>query len=253
MFGMRRRALSGARVNWTSGSSSCLESPQILRDAYYLRDTQKCVTVRRMSTLNKTQTTPSRRERQREETRRDLALIAIELASERGLANVRVPEIAAAAGVSTRTFNNYFPSKEAAIAWPAMRRSTRMVNTLLARPADEPLGEALVATMGDLYSSVPDPDQPVSWMGKFRLLAATEPTVRVEYLRISDAGDQLLAGAIAQRTGAGEEDLRPKVLAAMVVGAERAAIRHWMNNTDRSTPLAETVDAAVREALKEVD
>ena len=53
----------------------------------------------------------SRRERQREETRRDLAIMALELASARGLANVRVPDIAAAAGVSTRTFNNYFPEQ----------------------------------------------------------------------------------------------------------------------------------------------
>jgi len=203
--------------------------------------------------LNTTQAKPSRRERQREETRRDLALIALDLASERGLANVRVPEIAAAAGVSTRTFNNYFHSKEAAIAWPAMRRSTRMANTLLARPDGEPLGEALVATMRDLYSKTADPDRPTSWMGRFRVLVASEPTLRAEYLRISDAGEQLLADAIAQRTGAGEGELRPKVLAAMVVGAERAAIRHWMNNTDRSAPLVETVDTAVREALGEAE
>jgi AcrR family transcriptional regulator len=205
-----------------------------------------------MSTLNETRTKPSRRERHREETRRDLALIALDLASERGLANVRVPEIAAAAGVSTRTFNNYFRSKEAAIAWPAMRRFTRIATTLVARPADEPLGDALLAAVRDLYSSPPDFDQPTSWMGKFRVLAATEPAIMAEYLRMSDAGESLLAGAIAQRTGAGENELRPRVLAAMVVGAERAAIRHWMNNTDRSAPLVETVDAAVREALKEV-
>ena len=206
-----------------------------------------------MNDLNTTQAKPSRRERQREETRRDLALIALDLASERGLANVRVPEIAAAAGVSTRTFNNYFHSKEAAIAWPAMRRSTRMANTLLARPDGEPLGEALVATMRDLYSKTADPDRPTSWMGRFRVLVASEPTLRAEYLQISDAGEQLLADAIAQRTGAGEGELRPKVLAAMVVGAERAAIRHWMNNTDRSAPLVETVDTAVREALGEAE
>ena len=205
-----------------------------------------------MSAVASTRAKPSRRERHREETRRDLALIALELASERGLANVRVHEIAASAGVSTRTFNNYFPSKEAAIAWPAMRRFMRMANTLLLRPDDEPLGEALAATVRDLYSSMPDPDQPRSWIGRFRVLVATEPTLRAEYLRMSDAGEQLLAGAIAQRTGAGEDELRPKVLAAMVVGAERAAFRHWMNNTDRSAPLAETVDAAVREALEAV-
>ncbi|HUA07475.1 MAG TPA: TetR family transcriptional regulator [Solirubrobacteraceae bacterium] len=205
-----------------------------------------------MSTTTDTQPKASRRERQKDETRRDLARIALELATERGLADVRVPEIAAAAGVSTRTFNNYFPSKEAAIAWPAMLRFTRMAELLRARPAGEPLGEALVATVGELYESRPRTATATSWMSKFRVLAATEPAVRAEYLRLSDAGEQMLAGAIAERAGVGENELRPKVLAAMVVGAERAAIRHWMNNTDRKAPLVETVEAALREALKEV-
>jgi MftR C-terminal domain len=74
-----------------------------------------------------------------------------------------------------------------------------------------------------------------------------------EYLKVTDAGEQLLAGAIAQRTGVGQNELRPKVLAPIVVGAERAAVRYWINDTDRSTPLAEVVDAAVREVLKAVD
>lgn len=206
-----------------------------------------------MSTAETTQTKPSRRERQREETRRDLAQIALELASERGFANVRVPEIAAAAGVSTRTFNNYFPSKEAAIAWPAVRRWTRMVENLLARPAEEPVGEALVAAIGALYSPAPDPESQDSFIARFRVLVAAEPSVRVEYLRISDAGEDQLAKGIAARIGAGEAELRPRLLAAMAVGAERAAIRYWMRGKDEATPLADVVDAAVREALKEVD
>jgi len=206
-----------------------------------------------MSTANATPAKPSRRQRQREETRRDLAQIALELAGERGLANVRVPEIAAAAGVSTRTFNNYFPSKEAAIAWPTARRWTRMVENLLARPAEEPVGEALVAAIAGLYVSSPDPESQDSFVGKFRALAATEPSLRVEYLRISDAGEDQLAKGVAARIGAGEDELRPRLLAAMAVGAERAAIRHWLRSTDQTTPLADIVDAAVREALEEVD
>jgi AcrR family transcriptional regulator len=206
-----------------------------------------------MSTAAESQTQPSRRERQREETRRDLARAALELAGERGLANVRVPEIAAAAGVSTRTFNNYFPSKEAAIAWPAERRWTRMGENLLARPAEEPLGDALVAAVAGLYASAPDPESQDSFVGRFRALAATEPSLRVEYLRISDAGEDQLAKGIATRIGAAEDELRPRLLAAMAVGAERAAIRHWLPSTGKTTPLADVVHAAVREALKEVD
>ena len=66
-----------------------------------------------------------RRDLQKEQIRLDLALAAFELAKAAGLAKVRVPQIAEAVGVSTRTFNNYFPSKEAAIVWPTTLRGAR--------------------------------------------------------------------------------------------------------------------------------
>jgi AcrR family transcriptional regulator len=60
-----------------------------------------------------------RRELNKERTRLGLAVATFELARVHGLAAVRGPHIAAAVGVSTRTFNNYFASKEQAIAWLA--------------------------------------------------------------------------------------------------------------------------------------
>jgi AcrR family transcriptional regulator len=206
-----------------------------------------------MSTTG-TPSVPSRRERQREETRRDLAQIALDLATEHGVANVRVPQIAAAAGVSTRTFNNYFPSKEAAIAWPAMSRAGRVADNLREQPADETLGDAPIAAVEELYEQPSSAVSPMwEWMQKFCRLAGSEPALRVEYLKIWDAGERALAGAIAERTGAGEDELRPNVLAAMVVGAERAAVRHRLRHADRGESLAVTVRTALREALKGID
>jgi len=193
-----------------------------------------------------------RRDRQREETRRDLALAAFELASERGLANVRVPEIAAAAGVSTRTFNNYFPSKEAAIAWPAARRAARWAEGLLARPAEEPLREALLAVTADVHAP-PGEGLPGDYLRRLGALVAGEPGLRGEYLKASQAGEQALARAIAARTGAGEDELAPKVIAAIVVGADRAAVVHWMRQEGKQGPLRETALVAVRLALAGVE
>src|ERR1700757_752652 len=67
-----------------------------------------------------------RRDLQKEQTRLDLALTAFRMAKAEGLAKVRVPQIAEAVGVSPRTFNNYFPGKEAAIVWPATLRGARL-------------------------------------------------------------------------------------------------------------------------------
>src|SRR6202044_1356584 len=92
-----------------------------------------------------------RRDWQKEQTRFDLAIAAFELARAEGLANVRVPQIAEAVGVSPRTFNNYFPSKEAAIVWPPPPRSSRLARDLAGRPTDEPLAQALTASVAGLY------------------------------------------------------------------------------------------------------
>jgi AcrR family transcriptional regulator len=195
----------------------------------------------------------SRRERQRQETRRDLALAALELAGERGLANVRVPDIAAAAGVSPRTFNNYFPSKEAAITWPATQRAAKLAEKLLARPPQETLREAIVAAVLELYAMRAEHDFLGPWLQGFRRLIVREPALYGEYLKVADAAERALWNAICTRTGASEEELWPRVLAAIAVGAERAAVRHWMTHRHNARPLVETVRAALEQALKEVE
>src|SRR5580698_6176379 len=55
------------------------------------------------------------RERKKVATRKALGMAAMRLAVERGLEHVLVEDIAEAAGVSARTFNNYFASKYEAI------------------------------------------------------------------------------------------------------------------------------------------
>tara|TARA_R100000789_G_scaffold83820_1_gene79432 strand:+ start:228 stop:815 length:588 start_codon:yes stop_codon:yes gene_type:complete len=58
--------------------------------------------------------TLSLRERRRQTTARDIQKATLELALQHGLENVTTEEIAAAAGISTRTFFNYYTNKEAA-------------------------------------------------------------------------------------------------------------------------------------------
>jgi hypothetical protein len=55
------------------------------------------------------------------------------------------------------------------------------------------------------------------------------------------------------RSGTSDDELWPKVLAAMVVSAERAAIRHWIQLDDPNVRFDATVREALEQALAGVD
>jgi AcrR family transcriptional regulator len=188
----------------------------------------------------------SRRDLQKEQTRLDLALAAFELARDHGLAQVRVPQIAAAVGVSTRTFNNYFVSKEAAIVWPASLRAGQLAENLGARPPAESLEDALVASVAGLYGESGPVGLPAGWQDEFRVLVAAEPALHGEYLKAAAAAEGALAQAIARRIGVDDGELEPLVLAAVAVAAERAAVLFWVRQDSPPAPLADVVRDTVR-------
>jgi AcrR family transcriptional regulator len=190
-----------------------------------------------------------RRDWQKEQTRLDLAFAAFELAQAEGLANVRVPQIAEAVGVSTRTFNNYFASKEAAIVWPTTLRGVRLATDLDERPIGEPLADALVQVVAGRYGPAGQEGLPEGWLDGFRALVATEPALHGEYLKAQAAGERALAEVITRRTGAAEGDLEPLLVAGMAVAAERAAVLHWFRQGKPPTPLVAEVRRALRMAL----
>src|SRR3984957_5811074 len=148
-----------------------------------------------------------RRDWQKEKPRLDLAFAAFELAKAEGLAQVRVPQIAETVGVSTRTFNNYFSSKEAAIVWPTTLRGTRLAADLAERPSGEPLADALVEVVTGLYGPAGQEGLPDGWLEGFRALVAAEPALHGEYLKAQAGGERELAQTIAARIGAAETDL----------------------------------------------
>jgi AcrR family transcriptional regulator len=182
------------------------------------------------------------RERKKLATRAALSRAALQLALEQGLHNVRVDAIAAAAGVSPRTYNNYFSSREEAICAIGVDRAERIGQALRARPADEALHDAIVhAIVGEVAG--PEPEK------KFIRMIVSDPALRGEFLKTNAALERPLAEAIAERIGADSEcDMFPMVLAAAVSGANRAAMSHWLR-TDDGAPL-ETV---LREALSLIE
>ena len=165
-----------------------------------------------------------RRERKKLATREALSAAALRLAREHGPQNVRVDDIAEAAGVSPRTYNNYFSSREQAIVVAlAAERGQHVAAALRERPADEPLEHAVVGALIEQYSDDGEPDRDTL------ALITSAPALQAEFLDTIAAIERPLAEAIAARTGAGDQgELRTEVLAAAVSGAARVAAERWL-------------------------
>jgi AcrR family transcriptional regulator len=189
------------------------------------------------------------RERKKRETRAALSWAAIRLTVQRGYENVLVEDIAEAAGVSPRTFNNYFSSKGEAIAARHLDRCVRVADELRRRPGSEPLWESI--TQAALAQLAPDAEttaHPVTdhqqWIAGVRLMVA-EPAVQPEFLRASALGEAGIAAAVAERTGTDvDRDLYPQLVASAVMAATNVAMRHWLRS-DPPVPMEPLLLAAL--------
>lgn len=183
-----------------------------------------------------------RRERKKLATRQALAFAALRLAIEKGLDNVLVEDIAAAANVSPRTFNNYFTSKYEAICSLATDRAQRIGARLRARPGEELLWPAIVHAILAEFDDDLTPD--ANRIAGARLITSA-PALRGEYLKSQAALRDSLSSAIIERGGYHATDLYPKVLAGAVAAALEAAVTRWLD-TDPPGPILPVVREALR-------
>ncbi|HVV20450.1 MAG TPA: TetR family transcriptional regulator [Pseudonocardiaceae bacterium] len=186
----------------------------------------------------------SLRERKKAATREALSAAALRLALEQGADKVRVDDIADAAGVSPRTYNNYFASREQAIvAAITAERALRVAAALRAR-ADQPLADAVVAAVVEQYATEPD--------GDALTLITTAPRLRAEFVEAVSEIRQPVESAIAERVG---DPVVAAVLAASVSAAARVALEQWVRPLGDKRPAFVVVHAErplpelLREAL----
>src|SRR5262249_28358853 len=121
------------------------------------------------------------RERKKLATRQALGAAAMRLAIERGLENVHVEDIAAAAQVSPRTFSNYFTNKYEAICALALDRTHRVGEALREQPADLNLWDATRNAILAIYGTATTAPDPAVIAG-IRLVTSS-PELRGEYLK----------------------------------------------------------------------
>lgn len=175
------------------------------------------------------------RERKKLDTRRALSDAALALTFERGgLDNVTREEIAALAGVSVRTFNNYFAGKYEALAYRQIERLRASIDIFRTRPADEPvwtaIAESVLAPLGTDFAEV---------YGAEDVPPTRQQLVEIRKLLMNtnfrDATYRGMLGewvaAIAERTGTDpERDMYPHLVAAVVRAVGDVAMDEYANS-----------------------
>lgn len=169
--------------------------------------------------------TESHSAKKKERTRERLILAATRLYLDQGFEGTTVDEIAAAAGVSRRTFFRYFPTKESIVFPRQHQRLERFINLLAhyrdREPAFEAVGQACLDFARDYNHQRAELLAQNRILQSAPILQAREFEFDLEYEGAIE--NALLYGrkATAART------IRARIWAGALFGAIRAALRHW--------------------------
>ncbi|MGG5257881.1 TetR/AcrR family transcriptional regulator [Phycicoccus avicenniae] len=165
---------------------------------------------------------PTLRDRKREQTRRALAGAAYAIVRDAGVDAVTADAVAERAGVSRRTFFNYFPSVESVLTASVADFFEALSARLTERPTDEDVLTSVLAVVdrpGDL-----------SLVERIGVLAAAgETSAHAKGLILAEFHTWLdwFEAWLRERVGPGPTDLHVATLAGAILGCGEAAIRVW--------------------------
>lgn len=161
------------------------------------------------------------RERKRVAVERALRSAAFTLLAEHHADDVTVEQIAAAADVSTRTFFNYFASKDDLFTAPSSRDVRAFVERVAALPASLSPLQALSRVIGeDLLRLEQDEMDWTLWLR----VVTRNPQLLPKFLTRIGETEHHYALAVASRTGQEPESLYPRVVAGCAIAVVRAAV-----------------------------
>lgn len=178
--------------------------------------------------------TPSRRELNKARTRERLLDALRGQLAQGSLDSMTVEDVAEAAGVSRRTFFNYFASLEAALAEGMSVPIEGMAEAFLERPADE---DPLVA-MDRALASQPIPRDLLSWIAAVKCSGLERHAVAVNVWGYH----QTWFEDVLRQRSPGADDLAVTSLAGTVMAIFEASERLWMQ-----TPVAVVDESAAEE------
>ena len=171
------------------------------------------------------------REHARGAVRDEVMRRAWTLFAEQGFEATTVDEIAAAAGMSRRTFFRYFTGKDELVLERLLEAGDRVAAALRDRPADEPAWTALRVAFSEIVALQ---EQHVDRSRPLQIMLRDEPGVRASLLERQRRWHQMLTPLVAKRLsardGASGPDVRAAALAASAVACLDAAQLVWAEN-----------------------
>ncbi|GIF72062.1 TetR/AcrR family transcriptional regulator [Asanoa siamensis] len=183
-----------------------------------------------------------RRDRKKLETRAALSAAALRLVAEHGLEHVTVEQISEACDVSSRTFFNYFASKDDALLGGDTEIGPAL-ETLRSLPTDTSLVEALRLAFIPVIHQMEDHRETLA----LRMRVVSEnPQLLPRLLATSVESEMAVAAAVADRLDLPPDHPFPAVAAAVTGAAFRVAFMRWADEDPRAEPatLAKLVDEA---------
>lgn len=154
---------------------------------------------------------------------------ALELIAARGFDETPVEEIAAAAGISRRTFFRYFGSKNDIPFGNYSALLAALAEHLDAAPDEEPIF-VVIADAVMRFNRVHS-DGAVAHRERMRLIMRT-PSLRANAALHQDEWVNVLAGYAAKRLGEAPDSLGPRLVAHLALGASNAAYEQWLQDDD---------------------
>src|SRR5215469_16593436 len=172
---------------------------------------------------------------------RELELVSLRLFSEHSFDETTVERIAAAAGVSKRTFFRYFDSK-ADVLWHAFDGEVRALRAAFtAVPGDIPLMDAIrqVVVGVNQYRAEDVPEL------RTRMnLIGSVPALQASAAQHYDAWERAVSEFAAARLGQPADSLYPLAIGRATLAVCRAAYDRWIDRADVN--LTSYLDQALR-------
>lgn len=164
------------------------------------------------------------RERKKHRTTVALQDAAYKLFTEKGYRKTTVDDIAAAAGVSTRTYYRYYKNKEDVVLGPLGESLEHYREILAGRPTSEPPLQALQESFKEFTTEVEDPDM------RTRLeLVGKEPELQRGAFELGTRWQSEITSDLAVKGHGGQDDRRSLWLAAgMAITLWVGSLRLWV-------------------------